>query len=70
MHWERYPAHVRDRTLKAYRPVLIQVCVSVAEVLLLNIHDVRCQSLGLFEDCVAFNMNTSKCCLHWNVETH
>jgi len=26
MQWERYPTHVRDHTLKAYRPVLIQVC--------------------------------------------
>ena len=28
MHWDRYPEHVRDRTLKAYRPVLIQVRIS------------------------------------------
>ena len=41
MHWERYPAHIRDRTLKAYRPVLIQVRISVADVLLLfNIQNV------------------------------
>jgi len=41
MHWERYPAHVRDRTLKAYRPILIQVRIVVADVLLLfNKHHV------------------------------
>jgi hypothetical protein len=25
VHWERYPAHVKDLSTKAYRPFLIQV---------------------------------------------